>query len=87
MESHKIITWFIDNPIAANLLMLIFIAGGSISLYSMHKEEFPNIEPGIVLIQVPYLGASPEKVEQAVCIRIVKAIERVDGISRFVTIA
>jgi len=87
MESHKIITWFIDNPIAANLLMLIFIAGGSISLYSMHKEEFPNIEPGIVQIQVPYLGAAPEEVEQAVCIRIEEAIEGVDGIDRFVTIA
>ena len=87
MNSHPVLTWFTDNPVAANLLMLIFIAGGAISLASMHKEEFPNIEPGIVQIQVPYLGAAPEEVEEAVCIRIEEAIEGADGIDRFMTIA
>lgn len=80
---HKVIRWFVDNPVAANLLMLIFIAGGTISLFSMHKEEFPNIEPGVVQIRVPYLGAAPEEVEEAVCIRIEEAIEGVDGMDRF----
>lgn len=87
MENHKIIAWFTDNPVAANLMMLIFLAGGTISLFSMHKEEFPNIEPGIVQIQVPYLGAAPEEVEEAVCIRIEEAIEGVDGMDRVHTTA
>ena len=64
-------------------MMAIFIAGGFISLVSMHKEEFPNIEPGIVQIQIPYLGAAPEEVEQAVCVRVEEAIEGVDGMDRF----
>ena len=63
--------------------MLIFIAGGLISLSNMHKEEFPTIDPGIIRIQVPYLGAAPEEVEQGVCIRIEEAIEGVDGMDRF----
>ncbi|MBQ74619.1 MAG: cobalt-zinc-cadmium resistance protein [Gammaproteobacteria bacterium] len=79
---QKIITWFVDNPIAANLLMMIFVAGGSISLLTMHKEEFPNIEPGVIVVRVPYLGAAPVEVEQAVCIRIEEAIEGIDGIDR-----
>ena len=83
----KIITWFVDNPIAANLMMMIFLAGGAISLLTMHKEEFPNIEPGIVLVRVPYLGAAPEEVEQAVCIRLEEAIEGVEGIDRMQSIA
>ncbi len=76
----KIIAWFVDNPVAANLMMWIFIAGGVIALLTMHKEEFPNIEPGVILVQVPYLGAAPEEVEQAVCIRIEEAVEGVEGI-------
>ncbi|MBQ63074.1 MAG: cobalt-zinc-cadmium resistance protein [Gammaproteobacteria bacterium] len=84
---HKAITWFVDNPIAANLLMMIFVAGGSISLLTMHKEEFPNIEPGVVVVRVPYLGAAPEEVEQAVCIRVEEAIEGIDGIDRMESIA
>ncbi len=79
---HKIISWFVDNPVAANLMMLIFLAGGAISLLTMHKEEFPSIEPGIVMVQVPYLGAAPEEVEQAVCIRIEEAIDGVENIDR-----
>ena len=82
MENHKLIAWFADNPIAANLMMLIFLSGGFISLATMHKEEFPNIEPGIVQVQVPYLGAAPEEVEEAVCIRIEEAIEGVSGLDR-----
>lgn len=86
-ENHKVIAWFTDNPVAANLMMLIFIAGGAISLLTMHKEEFPNIEPGVVQVQVPYLGAAPEEVEEAVCIRVEEAIEGVDGMDRVHTTA
>ena len=82
MDNHKFLTWF-----AANLMMAIFITGGFISLISMHKEEFPNIEPGIVQIQIPYLGAAPEEVEEAVCIRVEEAIEGVDGMDRFFSVS
>jgi len=81
------ITWFVDNPVAANLLMWIFIAGGVSSLFSIHKEEFPNIEPGIVQISIPYLGAAPEEVESGVCIRVEEAVEGVQGIDSMRSIA
>jgi multidrug efflux pump subunit AcrB len=84
---ERMISWFVDNPVAANLLMLIFLVGGAISLGTMHREEFPSIEPGVVQITVPYLGAAPEEVEQAVCIRIEEAVEGVRGIDRMQSFA
>ena len=80
-----ILAWFIDNPVAANLLMIILLVGGTFSLVSMHKEEFPSIEPGIIQISVPYLGASPIEVERAVCIRIEEALEGLEGIEKLRT--
>lgn len=80
MEKASI--WFTDNPVAANLLMMIMLLGGFVSLLSMHKEEFPNIEPGIITINVPYLGAAPAEVEKAVCIRIEEVLQGVEGIDR-----
>lgn len=80
-----ILAWFIDNPVAANLLMIILLVGGTFSLVSMHKEEFPSIEPGIIQISVPYLGASPIEVERAVCIRIEEALEGLEGIEKLST--
>ena len=79
---HRAIEWFVDNPVAANLLMFIFLVGGLMSMFSMHKEEFPNIEPGVVQVRIPYLGAAPEEVEQAVCIRVEEAIEGVNGMDK-----
>ena len=40
----KLIAWFVDNPIAANLLMFILIASGLLALKDVRKEEFPNVE-------------------------------------------
>jgi len=84
---EKVIAWFVDNPVASNLMMFIFLVGGAISLVTMHREEFPSIEPGVVSVTVPYLGAAPEEVEQAVCIRIEESVEGVQGIDRIQSFA
>jgi multidrug efflux pump subunit AcrB len=83
----SIITWFVDNSVAANLLMWILIVGGLISVYTVHKEQFPNVDPEVVSITVPYLGAAPEEVEKAVCIRIEQALEGVVGVESIVSFA
>ncbi len=77
---RRIITWFVGNPVAANLLMMLLIMGGLISLSQLRQEEFPPIDLGLVSITVPYLGAAPEEVERGVCIRIEEALEGTLGI-------
>ena len=79
---RRLITWFVGNPVAANLLMMIFIVGGAIALSQLRQEEFPPIDLGIVQVTVPHLGAAPEEVETGVCLRIEEAIEGVQGIFR-----
>ncbi|MEE4301743.1 MAG: efflux RND transporter permease subunit [Pseudomonadales bacterium] len=82
-----IIAWFVDNAVAANLLMFILLVGGGMALLSVHQEEFPNIDPDVVQIRVPYLGASPEEVERSVCVRIEEAVESVQGMDRIRSVA
>jgi multidrug efflux pump subunit AcrB len=77
---HRIIHWFVHNPVAANLLMGILVAAGLMSLPNIHQEEFPNIEVDAIQISVPYLGAAPAEVETAVCVRIEEAILGTEGI-------
>ena len=67
--------------------MFILLAGGIMSLFTTHQEEFPNVDPDVVSVTVPYLGASPEEVERGVCIRIEEAIESIQGIDRVNTTA
>ena len=84
---HTAISWFTQNPVAANLLMWILIVAGGFALWQTNQEEFPNIDPQVVSVTVPYLGAAPEEVEQGVCIRIEEAIEGTEGIDRINTTA
>ena len=61
------INWFANNPVAANLAMIILLLGGTYGALTTNQEEFPNIDIGMVHIHVPYLGAAPIEAEKAVC--------------------
>ena len=84
---NGMIDWFARNPVAANLLMVFIIVSGLIGLFNIRGETFPEIELDMVSIQVPYLGAAPEEVEEGVCIRIEEAIQGIDGIEQITSTA
>ncbi len=79
--------WFVQNHVAANLLMLTIVVAGATSLLSIKQEVFPELEMDIISIQVAYLGATPAEVEEAVCVRIEEQIHSVDGVKRITSTA
>ena len=81
------IAWFARNPVAANLMMVFIIASGLIATGAITEEVFPEVDLDRISIQVPYLGAAPEEVEEGVVIRIEEAIQGVDGIKEIVSTA
>ncbi|HIC57840.1 MAG TPA: efflux RND transporter permease subunit, partial [Acidobacteria bacterium] len=76
----SIIEWMARNSVAANLLMILIAVSGFIAITTVTEEVFPEIELDRIRISVPYLGAAPEEVEEAVVIRIEEAIQGLDGI-------
>ena len=84
---RTVITWFIKNPVATNLLMLVFIAGGIIAYNNLHQEEFPNIDMGMIQVSVAYQGATPQEAESAVCLRLEEALESTENIEQMTTTA
>ncbi len=80
-----VISWFVDNPVAANLLMWILVVGGLVSLPSILVEEFPPFETDTIQIQVPYPGAAPDEVESGVCKRLEEAVDGLEGIEKIDT--
>ncbi len=77
----SVIAWFAQNGVAANLLMaLIVILGVNALVNKIPIEVFPDIETDIVTISVPYRGATPAEVEEAVVVRIEEAIQDLEGI-------
>lgn len=78
---NGMIAWFARNHVAANLLMIAILGSG---LYSMKErvplEVFPSTDTNVVIISVPFPGATPREVEEGVTIRIEEAIQDLTGI-------
>ena len=74
------IRWFIDNPIAANLLMVFLLMGGAMGIPALDKQFFPEFELNIVSINMPYPGAGPSEVEEQICVRIEEAVHDLSGV-------
>lgn len=74
------IAWMARNPIAANLLMILFLAGGFWTAISIQKEVFPQFQLDVVEVDVGYPGAAPSEVEQGILLPVEEAIRSVEGI-------
>ena len=76
------VTWMARNHVAANLLMCFLLLSGFLGIAGMRKETFPEFSFDQIQIQVPYLGASPEEVEDGVCRRVEERLAGLSGIRR-----
>ncbi len=83
----KLIAWFAKNPIAANLLMLLVIAGGLFGLSQSKQYNVPPAPQNKLEIEIAYPGASPAEVEQALCIPIEEAIHDLESVKYINAIA
>jgi len=81
------IAWFVRNPVAANLLMVFIVAGGLLIAPRVRQEIFPEIKMGMITVTVPYPGATPEEVEDSICVRIEEAIHDIEGVKRVTSAA
>ena len=76
----KLSRWFIDNPVAANLLMVFILVAGYLSFDALRVESFPQIPPSQLVIEVSYPGGTAEQVDESITQRIEDAISGVAGI-------
>jgi len=84
---RSIIAWAIRQTPAMNTIMVAILLVGIMSGLSMRREEFPQFDLEIILVAVPYPGASPEEVETGICQKIEEAIRSVEGIKKITSVA
>ena len=84
---NALIAWFATNRVAANLLMVLIVVAGLLSIPQTRKELIPNILLDRINIQIAYGGASPAEVEQSLCVPIEEKIFDLEGIRKLNTLA
>jgi HAE1 family hydrophobic/amphiphilic exporter-1 len=83
----SLIRWAIHNAPTMNTLMIATIVVGGIGLLSLRREVFPEFELDMILITVPYPGASPAEVEEGICQKIEEAVQSIAGVKKLNSIA
>ena len=83
----RLVSWFASNGVVANLLMVVILVGGALSIPEIRKEVFPEFSAELISVSVLYPGAAPEEVEEGVCIRVEEAVQSLTGVKRITSTA
>ncbi|NOH35975.1 efflux RND transporter permease subunit [Vibrio chagasii] len=74
--------WYINNPVAANLLMMAIVISGVLAFGQLRVESFPQIAPSSISITVAYPGGTAQQIDESVTQRIEESISGIAGIKQ-----
>ncbi|PPQ33033.1 efflux RND transporter permease subunit [Rhodopila globiformis] len=69
--------FFIDRPVLANVLALVFVLIGAVALYALPVSQYPNVVPPTVQVTARYPGASAMTVMNTVALPIEQQVNGV----------
>src|SRR5262249_49717621 len=71
--------FFIEHPVLANVLAIVLVIIGCVSLMRLPTAQYPNITPPTVLVTTRYPGASPQTVVDTIALPIELQVNGVPG--------
>ena len=72
----------VKRPVPMVVIIIALMALGLLALSKLRVNQFPDIEQPILVVSIPYPGASPDTVEREVVNRIEKALQGIAGVDR-----
>jgi multidrug efflux pump subunit AcrB len=79
---HSLTSWFIRNPVAANLMMALLLFAGWLTVSSIRVEGFPKLPADTLEIITIYPNAHVQQVDKQVTRKIEISIEGLAGIKK-----
>ncbi|MGA2059647.1 MAG: efflux RND transporter permease subunit [Thermoguttaceae bacterium] len=75
MISH----FFIDRPIFASVLSIVFILAGGVAVFTLPVAQYPDVTPPTVIVTALYPGANAQTVRDTVAAPIEAQVSGVEG--------
>ncbi|MCD4720607.1 MAG: efflux RND transporter permease subunit, partial [Desulfobacula sp.] len=72
--------WSVEHRVSVNLVMIFLIVAGLYTILNMKRELFPQFSIDMINIAVTYPGASPEEVEEGICIKIEEQLKSLEDV-------
>jgi HAE1 family hydrophobic/amphiphilic exporter-1 len=71
--------FFIDRPVLANVLALVFVLIGAVALLQLPTAQYPNVVPPTIQVSTRYAGASAKTLVDTVALPIEQQVNGVEG--------
>jgi hydrophobe/amphiphile efflux-1 (HAE1) family protein len=71
----------IKRPVAMIVLIVAMMAMGLLALSKLRVNQNPDVEVPILIVNIPYPGASPETVEREIVNRLEKSLQSISGVT------
>jgi multidrug efflux pump len=75
----NIAQFFVDRPIMAAVLSLLFVITGSIAVFQLPISEYPEVVPPTVVVHASYPGANPKVIAETVATPLEEQINGAEG--------
>ena len=72
----------VKRPIAMIVIIIALMGLGLMALSKLRVNQFPDIEPPLLVVTVTYPGASPDTVEREIVTRLDKLLLSISGVDR-----
>ncbi|KZN68219.1 hypothetical protein N473_07280 [Pseudoalteromonas luteoviolacea CPMOR-1] len=86
-QRQGLIGYFVNHPVAANLMLLLIVCMGLLGYNSIQRQTFPISDSNKVTIRAVQLGASAKEIEENILIKIEQALKPQVGIKRVISTA
>src|SRR5215471_3258317 len=70
----------INRPIAMIVIVIALMGAGLLALGKLRVNQIPDVEQPVLVVTIPYPGASPDSVERELINRIEKALQSISGV-------
>lgn len=70
----------IKRPIAMIVIIIALMCMGLLALKNLKVNQIPDVQPPVIVVDIPYPGASPETVEREVINRVEKSLQSITGV-------
>jgi HAE1 family hydrophobic/amphiphilic exporter-1 len=72
----------IKRPVATVVIIIALMGLGLLALTKLRVNQIPDVEQPLLVLNVPYPGASPDSVEREVINRIEKSLQTISGVDQ-----
>ncbi len=70
----------IRRPVAMVVIIIALMCVGLLALKNLRVNQIPDVEMPVLVVNIPYPGASPETVEREIILRVEKSLQSISGL-------